>query len=319
MPRSYLEFERPIAELTSKIEELSGMGKDAGMNIAEEVEKLTAKRDILIRETYKNADRWQLTQLARHPDRPYFLDYVGAMFDDFQELHGDRAFGDDGAIVGGTARFREQPVVIVGHQKGRDTKEKIRRNFGMPRPEGYRKALRLFQLAERFGLPVLTFIDTAGAWPGLDAEERGQSEAIARNLMELSSLKVPVICTVIGEGGSGGALAIGVGDRLYMQQFTTYSVISPEGCAAILWHDRSFSQQAAEALKLSARDLEGFGLIDGIIPEPLGGAHENLKDAASMMGDVLEKALKELLSEPLSVLLDSRYKRLRAMGVFSEA
>ena len=319
MPRSYLEFERPIAELTSKIEELSGMGKDAGMNIAEEVEKLTAKRDILIRETYKNADRWQLTQLARHPDRPYFLDYVGAMFDDFQELHGDRAFGDDGAIVGGTARFREQPVVIVGHQKGRDTKEKIKRNFGMPRPEGYRKALRLFQLAERFGMPVLTFIDTAGAWPGLDAEERGQSEAIARNLMELSSLKVPVICTVIGEGGSGGALAIGVGDRLFMQQFTTYSVISPEGCAAILWHDRSFAQQAAEALKLSAKDLEGFGLLDGIIPEPEGGAHEDLEGAASLMGDVLEKALKELLTEPLSKLLDSRYKRLRAMGVFTEA
>lgn len=319
MPRSYLEFERPIAELTSKIEELSGMGEDTGLNIAEEVEKLTAKRDILIKETYLNADRWQLTQLARHPDRPYFLDYVEAMFDDFQELHGDRAFGDDGAIVGGTAKFREQPVVIVGHQKGRDTKEKIRRNFGMPRPEGYRKALRLFQLAERFGMPVMTFIDTAGAWPGVDAEERGQSEAIARNLMELSSLKVPVICTVIGEGGSGGALAIGVGDRLFMQQFTTYSVISPEGCAAILWHDRSFSQQAAEALKLSARDLQGFGLIDGIIPEPLGGAHEDLKQAASMMGDVLEKALKELIGEPLSVLLDSRYKRLRAMGVYSEA
>ncbi len=318
MPRSYLEFERPIAELTSKIEELSGMGKDAGMNIAEEVEKLTAKRDTLIRETYKNADRWQLTQLARHPDRPYFLDYVGAMFDDFQELHGDRAFGDDGAIVGGTARFREQPVVIVGHQKGRDTKEKIKRNFGMPRPEGYRKALRLFQLAERFGMPVLTFIDTAGAWPGLDAEERGQSEAIARNLMELSSLKVPVICTAIGEGGSGGALAIGVGDRLSMQQFTTYSVISPEGCAAILWHDRSYAQQAAEALKLSAKDLDGFGLLDGIIPEPEGGAHEDLQGAASLMGDVLEKALKELLTEPLSTLLDNRYKRLRAMGVFTE-
>jgi len=234
-------------------------------------------------------------------------------------LHGDRAFGDDGAIVGGTARFREQPVVIVGHQKGRDTKEKIKRNFGMPRPEGYRKALRLFQLAERFGMPVMTFIDTAGAWPGLDAEERGQSEAIARNLMELSSLKVPVLCTVIGEGGSGGALAIGVGDRLFMQQFTTYSVISPEGCAAILWHDRSYAEQAAEALKLSPKDLEGFGLLDGIIPEPLGGAHEDLEGAALLMGDVLEKALKELLTEPLSKLLDARYKRLRAMGVFTEA
>jgi len=319
MPRSYLEFERPIAELTSKIEELSGMGEGAGLNIAEEVEKLTGKRDALIRDIYSKANRWQLTQLARHPDRPYFLDYIETMFDDFQELHGDRAFGDDGAIVGGTARFREQPVVIVGHQKGRDTKEKIKRNFGMPRPEGYRKALRLFQLAERFGMPVMTFIDTAGAWPGLDAEERGQSEAIARNLMELSSLKVPVICTVIGEGGSGGALAIGVGDRLYMQQFTTYSVISPEGCAAILWHDRSYAEQAAEALKLSPKDLEGFGLLDGIIPEPLGGAHEDLEGAALLMGDALEKALKELLSEPLSKLLDARYKRLRAMGVFTEA
>jgi len=319
MPRSYLEFERPIAELTSKIEELSGMGKDAGVNIAEEVEKLIAKRDTLIRDIYAKVDRWQLTQLARHPDRPYFLDYVEVMFDDFQELHGDRAFGDDGAIVGGTARFREQAVVIIGHQKGRDTKEKIKRNFGMPRPEGYRKALRLFQLAERFNMPVMTFIDTAGAWPGVDAEERGQSEAIARNLMELSSLKVPVICTVIGEGGSGGALAIGVGDRLFMQQFTTYSVISPEGCAAILWHDRSFAEQAAEALKLSAKDLEGLGLIDGIIPEPLGGAHENLEDAASMMGDVLDKALKALLAEPLDALLETRYQRLRKLGEYSES
>jgi len=318
MPRSYLEFERPIAELTSKIEELSGMGKDAGVNIAEEVEKLTAKRDTLIRDIYAKADRWQLTQLARHPDRPYFLDYVGMMFDDFQELHGDRAFGDDGAIVGGTARFREQAVVIIGHQKGRDTKEKIKRNFGMPRPEGYRKALRLFQLAERFNMPVMTFIDTAGAWPGVDAEERGQSEAIARNLMELSSLKVPVICTVIGEGGSGGALAIGVGDRLFMQQFTTYSVISPEGCAAILWHDRSFAEQAADALKLSAIDLDGLSLIDGIIPEPLGGAHENAEAAAALMGDVLDKALKDLLSEPLDALLETRYQRLRKLGEYSE-
>jgi len=319
MPRSYLEFERPIAELTSKIEDLSGMGGNAGVNIAEEVEKLTAKRDTLIRDTYAKADRWQLTQLARHPDRPYLLDYVETMFDDFQELHGDRAFGDDGAIVAGTARFREQAVVVIGHQKGRDTKEKIKRNFGMPRPEGYRKALRLFQLAERFGMPVMTFIDTAGAWPGVDAEERGQSEAIARNLMELSSLKVPVICTVIGEGGSGGALAIGVGDRLFMQQFTTYSVISPEGCAAILWHDRSHAEEAAEALKLSAADLSGLGLIDGIIPEPEGGAHDNPEEAAVLMGDVLDKALKELLKMPLSELLSARYERLRTIGLFSES
>ncbi|MDX8391572.1 MAG: acetyl-CoA carboxylase carboxyltransferase subunit alpha [Mariprofundaceae bacterium] len=319
MPRSYLEFERPIAELTSKIEELSGMGKNAGVNIADEVEKLIAKRDTLIHDIYANIDRWQLTQLARHQDRPCFLDYIEAMFDDFQELHGDRAFGDDGAIIGGTAHFREQAVVVVGHQKGRDTKEKIKRNFGMPRPEGYRKALRLFQLAERFDMPVMTFIDTAGAWPGVDAEERGQSEAIARNLMELSSLKVPVICTVIGEGGSGGALAIGVGDRLFMQQFTTYSVISPEGCAAILWHDRSYAEQAAEALKLSAKDLSKLGLIDAIIPEPVGGAHGNAEQAAVMMGDVLDKALKSLLAEPLDALLETRYQRLRKLGVYSEA
>ncbi len=318
MPRSYLEFERPIAELTSKIEELSGMGEDAGMNIADEVAKLISKRDAMIQDTYANLDRWQMTQMARHPDRPYFLDYMETMFDDFQELHGDRAFGDDGAIVGGTARFREQAVVVIGHQKGRDTKEKIKRNFGMPRPEGYRKALRLFQLAERFEMPVMTFIDTAGAWPGVDAEERGQSEAIARNLMELSSLKVPVLCTVIGEGGSGGALAIGVGDRLFMQQFTTYSVISPEGCAAILWHDRSFAEQAADALKPSAKDLAELGLIDGIIPEPLGGAHSNLDEASTMMGDVLEKALKELLVEPVEKLIEGRYQRLRNIGVFSQ-
>jgi len=317
MPRSYLDFERPVAELTSKIEEISGMGEDAGVNIAEEVEKLRAKRDKLIKQIYSKVDRWQMAQLARHPDRPYFLDYVPLMFDDFQELHGDRAFGDDGAIVGGIASFREHAVMLVGHQKGRDTKEKIRRNFGMPRPEGYRKALRLFQLAERFEMPVMTFIDTAGAWPGVDAEERGQSEAIARNLMELSGIKVPVICTVIGEGGSGGALAIGVGDRLYMQQFTTYSVISPEGCAAILWHDRKYAEQAAEAMRPTAKDLNDMGLIDGIIPEPMGGAHANVEQAAKLMGDMLEKSLSRLITTPLSELLEQRQKRLRQMGLFS--
>jgi len=318
MPRSYLDFERPIAELASKIEELSGMGEDVGMDIAGEVEKLRAKRDKLIKQIYSRASRWQLAQLARHPDRPYFLDYVPLVFDDFQELHGDRTFGDDGAVVGGMARFREHAVMIVGHQKGRDTKEKIRRNFGMPRPEGYRKALRLFHLAERFQMPVMTFIDTAGAWPGVDAEERGQSEAIARNLMELSTLGVPVICTVIGEGGSGGALAIGVGDRLYMQEFTTYSVISPEGCAAILWHDRKYAEQAAEALKLTASDLNEMKLIDGIIPEPMGGAHENVEQAAALMADVLEQALTELLKIPLPDLLEQRQTRLRQLGDFSE-
>jgi len=319
MPRSYLDFERPIAELTSKIEELSGMGEDAGVNIAEEVEKLRTKRDKLVKQIYAKVNRWQMAQLARHPDRPYFLDYVPLMFDDFQELHGDRAFGDDGAIVGGMARFREHAVMLVGHQKGRDTKEKIRRNFGMARPEGYRKALRLFQLAERFEMPVMTFIDTAGAWPGVDAEERGQSEAIARNLMELSAIKVPVICTVIGEGGSGGALAIGVGDRLYMQEFTTYAVISPEGCAAILWHDREYAEQAAEALKPTASDLSDLKLIDGIIPEPMGGAHGDVEKAAELMSDMLDKSLSELLATPLPDLLEQRQQRLRQLGLFSSS
>ncbi|HKJ83599.1 MAG TPA: acetyl-CoA carboxylase carboxyltransferase subunit alpha [Mariprofundaceae bacterium] len=318
MPLSYLEFERPIAELTSKIEELSSMGENEKMNIAEEVERLTEKRDKMVKQIYAKANRWQIAQLARHPDRPYFLDYVPLIFDDFQELHGDRTFADDHAIVGGMARFREQTVMLVGQQKGRDTKEKIRRNFGMPRPEGYRKALRLFKLAERFDIPVMTFIDTAGAWPGVDAEERGQSEAIARNLMELSHLKVPVICTVIGEGGSGGALAIGVGDRLYMQEFTTYSVISPEGCAAILWRGREYAEQAAEALKPTAKDLLELELIDGMIPEPMGGAHRNLKGAAEMMADNLEKALSELLKAPLPRLLEQRQKRLRRLGAYGE-
>jgi len=245
---TYLEFERPIAEMTAKIEELSLMGDDAKVNIADEVERLNAKRDALVKRTYDNASRSEVAQLSRHPDRPNLLDYIPLIFDDFQELHGDRAFADDAAIVGGVAKFRDHSVVIVGHQKGKTTSEKIKRNFGMAKPEGYRKALRLFKLAERFDMPVLTFIDTAGAWPGIDAEERGQSEAIARNLQELAVLKVPVIATVIGEGGSGGALAIGVGDRLYMQKFATYAVISPEGCAAILWHDRKFAPQAAEAL-----------------------------------------------------------------------
>jgi acetyl-CoA carboxylase carboxyl transferase subunit alpha len=318
MAYSYLEFERPIAELTVKIEELSKMGSDAEVNIAEEVERLSNKRDKLIEQTYAKATRTQISQLARHPDRPNLLDYIGLLFDDFQELHGDRAFADDAAIVGGLARFREHAVMVVGHQKGRDTKEKLKRNFGMPRPEGYRKALRLFHLAERFDMPVMTFIDTAGAWPGIDAEERGQSEAIARNLMELSVLKVPVICTVIGEGGSGGALAIGVGDRMYMQQFTTYSVISPEGCAAILWRDRKFADEAAEALRPTAKDLQELGLIDGIIPEPKEGAHRNLEGAAELMADILGGALEELLALPSDKLLARRQERLRNMGVFSE-
>ncbi|GAV19582.1 acetyl-CoA carboxylase carboxyl transferase subunit alpha [Mariprofundus micogutta] len=316
MAYSYLEFERPIAELTSKIEELSGMGKSSGMNIAEEVEKLNEKRSKLIEQTYSKATRAQVCQLSRHPDRPYILDYIPHMFDDFQELHGDRAFADDGAIVGGIANFRGKSVMVIGHQKGRDTKEKLKRNFGMPRPEGYRKALRLLKLAERFEIPVLTFIDTAGAWPGIDAEERGQSEAIARNLQELAALTVPVICTVIGEGGSGGALAIGVGDRMYMQQFSTYSVISPEGCAAILWRDRAHADEAAEALKPTAEDLQELGLIDGIIAEPLEGAHRNVEDAAELISDTLEKTLNELLALPVDQLLAQRAERLRNLGQY---
>ena len=318
MANSYLDFERPIAEMTGKIDELSKMSSDAKVDIAEEVERLSKKRDQLIEDIYGKATRGQIAQLSRHPDRPNFLDYVPLIFEDFQELHGDRAFADDAAIVGGIARFGAHSVMIVGHQKGRDTKEKIKRNFGMARPEGYRKALRLFHLAERFDMPVMTFIDTAGAWPGIDAEERGQSEAIARNLMELAVLKVPVICTVIGEGGSGGALAIGVGDRLYMQQLTTYSVISPEGCAAILWRDRAFADQAAEALKPTVTDLKKLGLIDGIVPEPKEGAHRNLEEAASMLSDVLDKALQEVMAIPLSELLKQREERLRNLGVFSE-
>jgi len=314
---SYLEFERPIAELTSKIDDLSSMGSGSGVNISEEVERLNEKRDHLIKQIYSKASRSQICQLSRHPDRPYILDYIPMIFDDFQELHGDRAFADDGAIVGGIANFRGKSVMVVGHQKGRDTKEKLKRNFGMPRPEGYRKALRLFKLAERFDMPVLTFIDTAGAWPGIDAEERGQSEAIARNLQDLAALNVPVICTVIGEGGSGGALAIGVGDRMYMQQFSTYSVISPEGCAAILWRDKAFAPDAAEALKPTAKDLLELKLIDAIIPEPSDGAHRNVEAAAELIAEVLEKALDELLALPQEQLLAERQQRLRHIGEFS--
>lgn len=314
---TYLEFERPIAEMTSKIEELSLMGDDAKVNIAEEVERLNAKRDELVKRIYDNASRGEIAQLSRHPDRPNLLDYIPLIFDDFQELHGDRAFADDAAIVGGIARFRGHSVMIVGHQKGKTTSEKLKRNFGMAKPEGYRKALRLFHLAERFEMPVLTFIDTAGAWPGIDAEERGQSEAIARNLLELAVLKVPVIATVIGEGGSGGALAIGVGDRLFMQKLSTYAVISPEGCAAILWHDRKYAAQAAEALKPTAVDMQNLGLIDAIIDEPKEGAHRNIEKAAELMADTLYNSLEELLKVPQNTLLKQREQRLRDLGEFN--
>ncbi len=315
---TYLDFERPIAELRTKLEELAQVGEEAGAEVADEIKKLREKLDRRIDEIYGNLSRLQICQLSRHPDRPYFLDYAERIFEEFHELHGDRMGADDPAIVGGLARFRGRSVVVVGQQKGRDTKEKLKRNFGMPRPEGYRKARRLFRLAERFRLPVLTFIDTPGAWPGIDAEEHGQSEAIAGNLEVLSGLRTPIVCTVIGEGGSGGALAIGVGDRIYMQQYATYSVISPEGCAAILWRDRAYANEAADALKPTAEDLKALGVIDGVIPEPREGAHRDYDQAAALLADVLEQALDELVAKDIETLLAERGERLRRFGVFEE-
>ena len=315
---TYLEFERPIAEIRTKLEELSQASEEAGAErLADEVARLRAQLDDLIREIYGNLTRHQICQLARHPDRPYFLDYVPHLFEDFTELHGDRTFGDDGAIVGGIARFHGIAVVVVGQQKGRDVKERQKRNFGMPRPEGYRKAKRLFELAERFSMPVLTFVDTPGAWPGIDAEEHGQSEAIARNLYVLAGLRVPIVATVIGEGGSGGALAVGFGDRLLMQQFATYSVISPEGCAAILWRDRKYAPEAAEALRPTAQDLLQLGIIDGIIPEPPEGAHRDPEAAARLLDEHLHKALEPLLAMPPEELVRARQEKLRRIGVFT--
>ncbi len=314
---TYLDFERPIAEIRAKLEELSQASEEAGAErLADEVARLRKELDALIAEVYGNLTRHQICQLARHPDRPYFLDYVPLLFEDFTELHGDRTFGDDGAIVGGIARFHDIPVVVVGQQKGRDIKERKLRNFGMPRPEGYRKARRLFALAERFSMPVLTFVDTPGAWPGIDAEEHGQSEAIARNLYVLAGLRVPVVATVIGEGGSGGALAVGFGDRLLMQQFATYSVISPEGCAAILWRDRKHAPEAAEALKPTAKDLLALGIIDGIVPEPPEGAHRDLKTAAKLLDEHIFAALEPLLHMPPEELVAARQQKLRRIGVF---
>ncbi len=302
-----------------RIEELSRLAERGDVDVNSEIAQLQEKRDKLIEQTYAKASRAEICQLSRHPDRPGFLDYVPMIFEDFQELKGDRAFADDGAIVGGPARLDDLSVMLVGQCKGRTTKEKIQRNFGMARPEGYRKALRLFKMAERFAMPVLTFIDTPGAWPGIDAEEHGQSEAIARNLMELAVLKTPVVSTVIGEGGSGGALAIGVGDRLLMQRFSTYSVISPEGCAAILWHDREYSAQAAEALKPTAQDLRDLGINDAIVPEPACGAHRAPKQAASMLKKALLEQLRPLLTTEIPALLEARQQRLRAIGRFEQA
>ena len=316
MNPNYLDFEQPIAELQAKIDELRNVGSDNALNLEEEIQRLQAKMHQKIEQIFSNLTPWQVSQLSRHPLRPYTLDYVDLVFDEFHELHGDRAFADDHAIVGGLARFKGRPVVLIGQQKGRDTKAKVFRNFGMPRPEGYRKALRLMRMAGRFRLPVITFIDTPGAYPGVGAEERGQSEAIARNLEVMSDLPVPIICTIIGEGGSGGALAIGVGDRVNMLQYSTYSVISPEGCASILWKDAGNAEEAATALGITSDRLRQLDLVDEIIPEPLGGAHKNPQEVAERISEVLEKQLGVLDGMTTEQLLNERFKKLMSYGVF---
>ncbi|MET0330131.1 MAG: acetyl-CoA carboxylase carboxyltransferase subunit alpha [Dyella sp.] len=318
MNPNFLDFEQPIAELDAKIEELRRASHGQAFNIDEEVAKLREKLKLKTAEIFRNLTPWQITQLSRHPARPYTLDYIGAICEEFHELAGDRAYADDAAIVGGIGRINGRALMIIGHQKGRDTKTKVRRNFGMPRPEGYRKALRLMQMAERFGLPLLTLIDTPGAYPGVGAEERGQSEAIARNLLEMAQLKVPVICTVIGEGGSGGALAIGVGDRTIMLQYSTYSVISPEGCASILWKSAEKAKDAAEALGITAPRLKELGLIDKVVREPLGGAHRSPQSMAVRLKAVLMNQLDELEAITLPDLLAQRYQRLRQYGAYQE-
>jgi acetyl-CoA carboxylase carboxyl transferase subunit alpha len=317
MNLNFLEFEQPIAELEAKIEELRHVGDDNEINIQDEVTRLETKSRALTESIFSSLKPWQIAQLARHPQRPYMLDYIERIFDDFQELHGDRAFKDDHAIVGGVARLDGRSVMVIGHQKGRDTKEKIYRNFGMPRPEGYRKALRLMEMAERFGMPILTFIDTPGAYPGIDAEERGQSEAIAKNLLVMAGLKTPIVCTVMGEGGSGGALAIGVGDRVMMMEYSTYSVISPEGCASILWKSAEKASLAADAMGITSDRLKDLGLIDGIIPEPLGGAHRDPDTMARNLKIALNEALEHLETLPTDKLLEERYSRLMSYGAFS--
>ena len=318
MNLNFLDFEQPIAELEAKIEELRYVGDDAEININEEIGRLQAKSRTLTESIFSNLSAWQIAQLARHPQRPYTLDYMERVFTDFEELHGDRSFGDDPAIVGGVARLDGRPVLVIGHQKGRDTKEKLHRNFGMPRPEGYRKAQRLMQTAERFRLPVLTFIDTPGAYPGIGAEERGQSEAIARSLFMMSRLRTPVVCTVVGEGGSGGALAIGVGDRVLMLQYSTYSVISPEGCASILWKSADKAQDAAEALGITSARLHELELIDDVVEEPLGGAHRDLDAMAQTLKRALLQQLDALEQLPVEQLLEQRYRRLMAYGHYAE-
>jgi acetyl-CoA carboxylase carboxyl transferase subunit alpha len=319
MNLNFLDFEQPIAELDAKIQELRLASHGQAFNIDDEVARLRDKLKHKTAEIFRNLTPWQVAQVARHPARPYTLDYVQAICEEFHELAGDRAFADDAAIVGGLARIDGRSVIIIGHQKGRDTKSKIKRNFGMPRPEGYRKALRLMKMAERFKLPILTFIDTPGAYPGVGAEERGQSEAIARNLLEMSELRVPIICTVIGEGGSGGALAIGVGDRTVMLQYSTYSVITPEGCASILWKSTEKAKDAADALGITAPRLLELGLVDKVVREPLGGAHRDPHSMAVRLKAVLMNQLTDLERIDSATLLESRYQRLRKYGAFKAA
>ncbi len=319
MNLNFLEFEQPIAELQAKIEELRFVGNDTEINLTDEIQTLEEKSKALTEKIFAKLSAWEISQLARHPQRPYTLDYISQIFTGFEELHGDRTFADDAALVGGVAYLDDKPVMVIGQQKGRDTKEKIRRNFGMPRPEGYRKAMRLMETAERFKLPVLTFIDTPGAYPGVDAEERGQSEAIARNLFVMAKLKTPIICTVIGEGGSGGALAIGVGDRINMLQYSTYSVISPEGCASILWKSAEKASDAAEAMGITSARLSELGFIDKVIEEPLGSAYRDVPAMSASIKQTLNEQLTELRSVSIDGLMDARYKRLMSFGNFKES
>ena len=318
MKTTFLDFEQPIAELEGKIEALRFQQGESAVDISDEIARLEKKSQTLTKDVYAKLTSWQIAQVARHPQRPYTLDYLRLAFTDFEELHGDRAFADDHAIVGGLARLEGLPVMVIGHQKGSDTKEKLYRNFGMPRPEGYRKALRLMRLAEKFGLPILTFIDTPGAYPGIDAEERGQSEAIGRNLIEMAQLKVPVIVTVIGEGGSGGALAIGIGDVVQMLQYSTYSVISPEGCASILWKSAEKASEAAEIMGITAARLKSLGLVDKVISEPLGGAHRDPQVMAANLKKALLDGLSQVGGLTTEALLEARYARLMAYGRFTE-
>jgi acetyl-CoA carboxylase carboxyl transferase subunit alpha len=319
MNNDYLEFEQPLAELEAKISELRNVSDDNAINIDEEINRLQEKLKNKTKQIFSDLNDWQIAQLARHPKRPYTKDYIELITESFDELHGDRAFADDPAIIGGLAKFRGHPVMIIGHQKGRSTKEKIKRNFGMPRPEGYRKALRLMKMAERFNVPILTFIDTPGAHPGISAEERGQNDAIARNLAEMSDLKVPIISTVIGEGGSGGALAIGVGDVTMMLEYSTYSVISPEGCASILWRSAEKASLAAEALSITSSKLIKLKLIDRIVKEPLGSAHKDVDLVAQSMGDAIEEELNKISKINIDTLIEKRYARLMSYGVFQES